>query len=54
MTVKEYCEQSLKECDEYKAKWEKVSGFEHAATIFEGMAEAYYDLLHKIEIGELT
>jgi len=53
MTIKEYCELSLKECDEYKAKWEKVKGFEHAATVFEGMAEAYYDLLQKINSGEL-
>ena len=53
MTIKEYCELSLKECDEYKAKWEKIKGFEHTAAVFEGMAEAHADILSKINSGEI-
>lgn len=54
MTVKEYCKLCLAQSDKYKNKWEKIKGFEHTAAVFEGMAEAYADLLDRINSGELT
>ena len=53
MTIKEYCEISLEQCDEFKDKWAKLNCHDQSK-IFEGMAEAYADLLHRIETGELT
>ena len=45
-----YVELSLKECDEFAEKWHKKE-LDNVAIRFEGMAEAYSDIL-KILKGE--
>ncbi|MBO7735762.1 MAG: hypothetical protein J6S67_24555 [Methanobrevibacter sp.] len=49
-TLISYVELSLKECDEFAIKWHKKD-LHTVAIRFEGMAEAYYDIL-KILKGE--
>jgi len=45
-----YVELSIKECDKFAEKWHR-KGLDNVAIKFEGMAEAYNDILKKL-IGE--
>ena len=42
----EYCKQSIKDCDAFRAKHKDTNA--HLATVFEGMSEAYCDLLNRL------
>ena len=56
MTIKEYCEESIKECDKMKEKYRMNENYPDnvcKSLMFEGMAEAYNDILEKISSGEL-
>lgn len=57
MTIKEYCEKSIKECDEMKEKCTASINKNYPDNvckllISEGMSEAYNDILKRINSGE--
>lgn len=57
MDIKEYCEKCIKECDKLKEKYimnknENYPDNVCKSLIFEGMSEAYDDILKKINSGE--
>lgn len=57
MTIKEYCEKSITECDKLKEKYMTNINENYPDNVcnllmFEGMAEAYNDILERINSGE--